>query len=166
MGVANKKYLVWLLAAVSLAGQAPPPATAEARFRRELRRAIQSVVRASRERFRPMQGARIDMRPGNEYWFDARHPMPEATDCRVYEHPPSYTCRWEKSPQRPDLAAFYGVLSADVEAILGDAWKRVGQGGKKARYEEVRGSGATLEVELTGTAVRVTVAGGDRPISP
>jgi hypothetical protein len=151
------RVAVGVVAAVAALGWQPEPA--ESASQKELRRGLQLVVRASREQFRPMRGARIDIRPGSETWFDARHTLPGADSCRVYEHPLLYTCRWEKAPGRGDMQAFLRSLTAEVEAALGDGWER--SGGEEARFRE-KEEGSTVTLALAGGAVRLTVTQGVR----
>jgi hypothetical protein len=141
------------------ADEAPPD---EAPFRRDLRRGMNMVIRASREQFKPMRGARIDIRPGRETWFQANRDLPMATSCRVYEHPQKYTCIWERSPVRRDLAAFFRTLTVEVEAVLGDSWERSGGAAGQVRFREKdEGTGVLLAREAG--AVRLTVTPGVRP---
>ena len=70
--------------------------------------ALQRVIRASRENFRPVEGARIELHPGNKSYFQARVDLPGTTECRIDE-PPNliYSCKWKPpqlQPQEPLLA--------------------------------------------------------------
>ena len=85
---------------------------------------LQRVIRASRENFRPLEGARIEMHPGNQSYYQARIDLPGTTECRIDEHPdPVYSCRWLPPPSAPANAACPKILS-DIEAALGAEWSR------------------------------------------
>lgn len=169
MRIARAPRLALAIAAAFVASGQTAQEPAETPFRRDLRRSLRAVIRAAPLQFKSIQGVRIDIHPGRETWYDARYPLPEATDCRVYEQPPRYICRWEKSPQRPNLGVFFTALAADVEAALGERWKRVEPPGTTAgiRLEEAREGGATIVLDPAGRAtagaVRLTLTGGVRP---
>jgi hypothetical protein len=85
---------------------------------------LQRVIRASRERFRPVQTFRIDNYPNGDYWYEVDHPLPGATLCRVFEHPELiYQCEWIRSKKTPKIPTF-DELAAQVERSLGTSWTR------------------------------------------
>jgi hypothetical protein len=85
---------------------------------------LHRVIRASRERFRPVQTFRIDMYPSREYWYEVDTPLPGATLCRVFEHPELiYECEWTRSRKAPAPPAFV-ELADQLERSLGAAWTR------------------------------------------
>jgi hypothetical protein len=169
MRIARAPRLALAIAAAFVASGQTAQEPAESPFRRDLRRSLRAVIRAAPLQFKSIQGVRIDIHPGRETWYDARYPLPDATDCRVYEQPPQYICRWEKSTRRPNLGAFFTALAADVEAALGERWKRAGTADKDAaiRFEEAREGGATIVLaparRASNGAVQLTVTGGVRP---
>jgi hypothetical protein len=55
------------------------------------------VIRASRERLRPLKTFRIEQRPGTDYWYEVTETLPGA-ECRILEHPRMvYQCTWTAS---------------------------------------------------------------------
>jgi hypothetical protein len=127
---------------------------------------LNQIVWASRERFRPLQGARIQIRPGRTYWFEARVNLPGAGECRVLEHPTAtYSCEWEKTAGA-DLMSLYRRLAAEIEAALGPKWDRAPESAspRKIIFKEPLKESATsnpLLIEVTAaeggseSAVRV-----------
>ena len=119
--------------------------------RRELRDVLARVIRAGPERFRPLQGARIDVRPGRTFWYQARVNLPGAEDCRVYDAaPPKYTCEWTKRR--------YADLVSDIEAVLPEGWKRADQAGA-VRFES---SAKKMHIDVQPRPVRITVVAEPR----
>jgi hypothetical protein len=85
---------------------------------------LKRVIRASRERFRPVQTFRIDNYPNGDYWYEVDHPLPGATLCRVFEHPELiYQCEWTSSKKTPKIPTFV-ELADQMERSLGASWTR------------------------------------------
>jgi hypothetical protein len=85
---------------------------------------LQRVIRASRENFRPVEGARIEMHPGNLSYFQARVDLPGTKECRIDEHPnPVYSCRWQPPSSAPPGPVCARILS-DIDTALGPEWSR------------------------------------------
>jgi hypothetical protein len=89
---------------------------------------LQRIVRASRENFRPVQGARIEMHPGSLSYYQPKVNLPGTTECRIDEQPRwVYSCKWRGSR--------CGKLLADTAAALGPEWARSGSTFRhKGRY--------------------------------
>jgi hypothetical protein len=86
--------------------------------------ALHRVIRASRERFRPVQTFRVNMYPGRDYWYEVDTPLPGATLCRVFEHPElTYQCEWTRSKRTPKPLPFV-ELADQMERSLGTPWTR------------------------------------------
>lgn len=80
---------------------------------------LHRVIRASRENFRPVQGARIEMHPGSRSYYQAKVNLPGTTECRIDEQPRwIYSCQWR--------GARCDKLLADTAAALGQEWSRKG----------------------------------------
>ena len=94
---------------------------------------LQRIVRASRENFRPVQGARIEMHPGNISYYQPKVYLPGTTECRIEERPRwIYSCQWH--------GARCEKLRADTESALGPQWSRTGSTFKhkgRFRFTEV-----------------------------
>ena len=142
-----------IASALLMADAAPVPET----FASGLSR----ILRAAPEEFKPLRGARIDIRPGRDSWFEGRINLPGAV-CRAYEHPrPAYRCRWERSAGRRDMRPYQRSLASDVEAALGEGWMREDAGGK-IRFTRER-DGASVQIDpATASAVELVVEGGRR----
>jgi hypothetical protein len=86
--------------------------------------ALHRVIRASRERFRPVQTFRIDNYPGRDYWYEVDTPLPGAALCRVFEHPELiYQCEWTSRKKTPKPLTFI-ELADQMERSLGTSWTR------------------------------------------
>lgn len=147
------------LALLMAAAVRPQPPAAESPARREFHTSLHLVIRAARERFRPLQGARIDIRPGRETWFEARHFLPGAASCRVYEHPLTYICRWERTAERRDLPSFFRSLAEDVAAALGADWSRSDEP-ERVTFERKEDATIRITGPAAGTEVALTVTPG------
>lgn len=106
---------------------------------------LQRIVRASRENFRPVQGARIELHPGNLSYYQPKVNLPGTTECRVDERPRwTYSCKWS--------GVRCASLPADAAAALGPEWSRAGstfrhQG--RFRFTEVTVTpGCTLAISV------------------
>jgi hypothetical protein len=89
---------------------------------------LHQILRASREHFRPVEGARIDVYPGRRSYFQARVDLPGTTECRIDETPLLvYSCKWKPAGPAPGTtpAALCQKLVTRVEAALGSEWQRV-----------------------------------------
>jgi hypothetical protein len=91
----------------------------------EFRTVLQRIIRASRENFRPVEGARIDLYPGRRSYFQARVDLPGTTECRIDETPVlAYSCKWKPEPKAITPGALCKRLTDQVEAALGSEWQR------------------------------------------
>ena len=72
-----------------------------------------------------MEGARIELHPGNKSYFQARVDLPGTTECRIDE-PPNliYSCKWKPPQSQPPGTAPCDKLLADIQAALGAEWSR------------------------------------------
>jgi hypothetical protein len=89
---------------------------------------LQRILRASRENFRPVEGARIDLYPGRRTYFQSRVDLPGTTDCRIYETPlPVFSCQWKAPAAAPGAGTAgtaCGRLADRVATALGPEWQR------------------------------------------
>lgn len=80
---------------------------------------LQRIIRSSRENFRPVQGARIELHPGNLSYYQPKVNLPGTTECRIDERPRwTYSCKWS--------GARCEKLLADTTSALGAEWTRTG----------------------------------------
>lgn len=110
------------------------------------------VIRASRESFRPVEGARIEFHPGNKSHFQARVELPGTTECRIDE-PPNlvYSCKWKPPHSQPPGTAPCDKLLADIQAALGAEWSRTDSPELQTRKTTFRNSGRYRMTEVTVT---------------
>lgn len=86
---------------------------------------LQRIIRASRENFRPVEGARIDLYPGRRSYFQARISLPGTTECRIDEAPVlTYSCQWKPDPKAIAPGAPCSGLIQQVVAALDSDWQR------------------------------------------
>ena len=106
---------------------------------------LQRIVRASRENFRPVQGARIELHPGNLSYYQPKLYLPGTTDCRIDERPLVYSCKWRG--ERCEK------LLADTTSALGSEWSRTGSIFRhkgRFRFTEITvRPGCTIEITVT-----------------
>jgi hypothetical protein len=86
---------------------------------------LEHVLRASKERFIPVEGARNENRL-REFFFEAKLYLPGATFCRVFQRDktPIYGCEWEQAAIPNSFAGLYDRLTAKIEAALGSDWNK------------------------------------------
>jgi hypothetical protein len=114
--------------------------------------ALQRVIRASRENFRPVEGARIELHPANESYFQARVDLPGTTECRIDEPPNlAYSCKWKPPHSQPAGTAPCDKLLADTQAGLGAEWFRVDSPKLQTRKATFRSSGRYRLTEVSIT---------------
>jgi hypothetical protein len=91
----------------------------------EFDEALNHVLRASKERFIPIEGARNENRL-REFFFEAKLYLPGATFCRVFQKDkfPIYGCEWEQAAIPNSFAGLYDRLIAKIEAALGSEWNK------------------------------------------
>lgn len=113
---------------------------------------LHRVLRAARERFRPLQGFRVEMRPGRTYWFEPKVLLPGAARCRIFEHPrASYVCEWDRGVT---LAA----LAEKVAGALGEEWQRTDRPQKIVAFTQNEWARAgTVELSQTGRQVQLAI---------
>jgi hypothetical protein len=105
---------------------------------------LQRIIRASRENFRPLQGARIEIHPGNLSYYQPKVNLPGTTECRIDEHPLAYSCNWRGTRCEK--------LLAETAKALGAEWSRRGSTFKNT------GRFRWTEVAVTpGCAIAVSV---------
>ena len=114
--------------------------------------ALQRVIRASRENFRPVEGARIELHPGNKSYFQARVDLPGTTECRIDE-PPNliYSCKWKPPQLQPPGTSPCDKLLADIQAALGAEWSRTDSPKPQVGKTTFRNSGRYRMTEVTVT---------------
>jgi hypothetical protein len=84
---------------------------------------LDKLIRAGRERFRPVKTYRVDIRPGPLYWYESSVMLPGVEYCRIYEHPRrECVCQW------PRKAETYAAVVDRVRESLGDRWKSSNSG--------------------------------------
>jgi hypothetical protein len=116
--------------------------------------ALHRVIRASRENFRPVEGARIEFHPGNKSYFQARVDLPGTTECRIDEPPNlSYSCKWQPPQSQAAASGPCDKLLADIEAALGAEWSRTDSPKLETRKTTFRNSG---RYRMTGVTVTPT----------
>jgi hypothetical protein len=115
--------------------------------------ALQHVIRSSRENFRPVEGARIELHPGNKSYFQARVDLPGTTECRIDE-PPNlvYSCKWKPPKSEPPGIAPCDKLLTDIQAALGAEWSRTDSQKLKTDKAIFRNSGRYRMTEVSITA--------------
>jgi hypothetical protein len=113
---------------------------------------LQRVIRASRESFRPVEGARIELHPGNKSYFQARVDLPGTTECRIDE-PPNlvYSCKWKPPQSQPPGTGPCDKLLADMQAALGAEWSRADSPKPQTGKTTFRNSGRYRMTEVTVT---------------
>ena len=114
----------------------------------EFTKALNRIIRAARERFRPVQSFRVDIRPGDIYWYEGQVVLPGAEYCRSYEHPRlRYVCQWTG---KNTTSKYDGVVDR-VRAALGDQWTFSAserRGRKMARFDPLDPSRTgSIEIE-------------------
>ena len=108
---------------------------------------LHRVIRASRENFRPIEGARIEMHPGNISYFQAKVDLPGTKACRIDEHPvPAYSCQWTT----PDCEK----LPAKVAVALGEEWSRANSAQSRKTVFRHSGRLRLTEVSITAPTAR------------
>jgi hypothetical protein len=122
---------------------------------------VQRLVRASRERLRPLKTFRVDMHPSLEYWYEVEVLLPGAETCRIYEHPRMvYRCEM-KVPKNLPAKAVYGDVVKDVQAGLGSTdWTTHSSSDRReiTRFEPVDPRrNPEIEVRLSGSKTKPTV---------
>jgi hypothetical protein len=87
--------------------------------------ALKHILRASKDRFIPIEGARIENRR-RDFFFEPRVYLPGATYCRIFELEKSWVfgCEWEPAKPPARFAGLYDQLAAKVEAALGTDWNK------------------------------------------
>jgi len=117
---------------------------------RDLASALKEVVRASRDRFAPVEGVRIVRFPGRQSWYEAKTYLPGANYCRIDDEPAlMYSCIWGRAEARMDMTAFHTRLAADIETALGPDFKRrqtAKNAGSVFFDEQASSGGATVQV--------------------
>ena len=114
--------------------------------------ALHRVIRASREHFRPVEGARIELHPGNKSYFQARVDLPGTTECRIDEPPNlTYSCKWKPHQSQAAGSAPCDKLLADMQAALGAEWSRTDSSKLETRKTTFRNSGRYRMTEVTVT---------------
>jgi len=113
---------------------------------------LQRIIRFSRENFRPVEGARIEMHPGNKSYFQARVDLPGTTECRIDE-PPNlvYSCLWKPPQSQLRGPAPCDKLLADVQAALGTEWTRTDSRRPQDRKTTFRNNGRYRMTSVTVT---------------
>lgn len=142
-------------AAGHLIAQTPSaPDESRARGETEFTKGLNRIVRAGRERFRPVQSFRVDIRPGDIYWYEGQVVLPGAEYCRSYEHPRlQYVCQWSRK-NTASTTSKYDDLVGRVSAALGDQWTFSGsekRDRKMARFDPIDASRTgSIEIEEGG----------------
>jgi hypothetical protein len=114
--------------------------------------ALHRVIRASRENFRPVEGARIELHPGNKSYFQARVDLPGTTECRIDEPPNvTYSCKWKPQQSQAAGSAPCDKLLADLQAALGAEWSRTDSPKLQTRKTTFRTGGRYRTTEVTVT---------------
>jgi len=87
--------------------------------------ALKRIVRASKDRFIPIEGARIENRR-RDFFFEPRVYLPGATYCRIFELDSTWIfgCEWEHAKTTAAAAGFYDQLVAKAETTLGAEWSK------------------------------------------
>jgi hypothetical protein len=121
---------------------------------------LRRVIRAGRERFRPIKSFRVEMRPGREYWYESEEGLPGASICRIYEHPELiYVCEWKN--QKAGAATTHAELVKRVESALGDRWTRADAKSRGVTRFEAKVAEPGIAVEIVevgkGPAVKIIV---------
>lgn len=88
-----------------------------------LKEVLQRIVRASRENLRPLKTSRIEIHPGDLYWYEVDTTLPGARTCRIYEHPKIvYQCEWKNSSTEPAASLYTGVVKQFREVLASTDW--------------------------------------------
>jgi hypothetical protein len=87
--------------------------------------ALKQVLRASKDRFLRIEGARVENRR-REYFFEPRVYLPTATYCRIFQQEKTtiYGCDWERAASPNSFADLYERLVAKIESALGPEWNK------------------------------------------
>lgn len=114
--------LAFVLSSVAPAGAAPlhdEDSLESGRFQEVMHR----LIRASREKLRPLKTFRIDMRPGSVYWYEVDVVLPGAEKCRIYEHPEMvYRCEWKRPADVPSATVYASLVRALKETLSQTDW--------------------------------------------
>lgn len=118
-------------------------------------RVLQSILLASRDSFRTVEGVRIENRR-REFYFEAKTYLPGASYCRVLEGP-AYCCEWDVAAQAA-ATSLYEKLSDRIKAALGAEWTKTTKSAK-ARKDTLFGAEgkAAVQVILHTTPLKVYV---------
>lgn len=140
---------------------------------------LEDIVRASKDRFRRVEGARVENRR-RDYYYEAKFYLPGATYCQILleKNGPIYNCEWEKAPDRGGFATLFDQLVSKIENALGADWSRKAgtrKSGKEVLFTKakepvvqvIRETGASaVHVFITPTATSPTGIGEHLPKRP
>jgi hypothetical protein len=140
---------------------------------------LEDIVRASKDRFRRVEGARVENRR-RDYYYEAKFYLPGATYCQILleKNGPIYNCEWEKAPDRGGFATLFDQLVSKIENALGADWSRKAgtrKSGKEVLFTKakepvvqvIREPGASaVHVFITPTATSPTGIGEHLPKRP
>ena len=133
---------LWLAAAfcLSLAIQAQPASSLKARRVpwESFDSVLSSILRASRDDFAILEGARVENRR-RDWFYEAKAFLPEATYCRIfYQGGAVFCCEWDETSPGGSTLLYDKLVGAIGTALTGD-WS------KKAKADKLR-----KEVVFTG----------------
>ena len=90
---------------------------------------LETILKASNQRFRPVEGPRIENRR-REFYFEARVYLPEAMYCRIFDQGGLvYCCEWEVKSQASSTSV-YEKLVTRIESALGTKWAKRARSGR------------------------------------
>ncbi|HZT28465.1 MAG TPA: hypothetical protein VFA33_01185 [Bryobacteraceae bacterium] len=104
-------------------------------------RVLQSILEASRDRFRRVEGVRIENRR-REFYFEAKTYLPQASYCRILEGP-VYCCEWDAKGPSAALSV-YEKLVGRIKGAVGEQWAQTARMGKARKDTLFRAEGRAI----------------------
>lgn len=84
---------------------------------------LTSILRASRDDFAILEGARIENRR-RDWFYEAKAFLPEATYCRIfYQDRAVFCCEWDEKGQAA-AALLYEKLTGSIGKAVGEEWSK------------------------------------------
>ncbi len=126
---------------------------------------LQRIIRAARENLRPLKTFRIEQYPGRLYWYEVETVLPDAVQCRIYEHPAMvYVCEMRTPPGSTPQAVHAATVQRFSEALGVADWKERRDSASVTTLEPVDATrNPRFSFRLTNTAVEVTIFSVTRP---
>ncbi len=93
--------------------------------------ALQRALHSSLDRFRELEGARIENRK-RDYFFESKIYLPEAKYCRIFNHRgwTVFCCEWRDRGYSSSKARYQNLIG-NTESALGPEWTKNLKAGKR-----------------------------------